>query len=90
MELDSRKQLRRFLDGHIKHINTANIPVPMQIKRLKVSECIQKVANKQLRTSILCTSYNPFESGLLKTHNVRKTEDNTAIKFFELYNELFT
>ena len=46
MELDSEKQPSRFLDSHIKCVNTANLTVPMHTKRSQANE----LSNSTLRT----------------------------------------
>ena len=65
MKMDSGKQPNRYWYGHVKYINTLNLPVQMQIKRDHVDERICKVANKRTKE---------FSA----THNVEKSEHNTV------------
>ena len=93
MELDSGKQPNRFWDGYIKRLNTSNLPVPMEIKRVQADERIRKVATKrteEFNTTHKLKTFGVGELALLKVHNVGKSEDNTATMFFLLYNGPFT
>ena len=65
----------------------------MQIKRVQVDEWIHKIANKRMEEFNAMHKLQTFRVGeivLLKAHNVGKSEDNTATKFFQLYNSPFT
>ena len=92
-ELEQGHQPDRFRKGYVYKPGNQNLPVPLSIKIDHAKSRIIERGNKRMegfnRTHML-QNFNVGERVLLKTNLVGKRTDNTAKKFFRLYDGPYT
>ena len=82
----------RVWDEYVKRIATQNLPVPNEVKHLEARRRIKKSAEERTEKFNAEHKLLTFKIGeivLQKALNVGRSEDNTAAKFFRLYNGPF-
>ena len=92
-ELQTGAMPGRVWEGHIERISTQNLPIPVEIKKLEARRRIKKCAEElteKFNAEHKLVSFKTGESVLLRALNVARREDNTAAKFFRLYNGPYT
>ena len=93
MELEEDKKPNRFWTKYINKPNNQNVPVPISVKIEYAKQRIRERGNKRVERFNLThklQQFNVGESILLKANPVGKRSDNTAKKFFRLYNGPYT
>ena len=84
-----RDRSKRVWDGSIRRIATQNLPIPSEVKRIEARKRIKKCAEERTENFNADHKLVTFKIGervLLRALNVGHREDNTAAKFFRLYN----
>ena len=89
IEIEEDCQCNRFWRKYVQKPDNQNVPVPLSIKIANAKRRIIKKGNERIerfnRTHKLL-KFNVGEKILLKTNPVGKHSDNTAKKFFRLYD----
>ena len=91
-ELQTSEMPKRVWDGSIRRIATQNLPIPSEVKRIEAKKRIKKCTEERTEKCNADHKLVTFKIGervLLRALNVGHREDNTAAKFFRLYNGPF-
>ena len=93
IEIEENQQPNRFWRKYVQKPANQNLPVPLSIKIAHAKQIIMEKGNKRVerfnRTHKL-QKFNIGEKILVKTNPVGKRSDNTAKKFFRLYDGPYT
>ena len=88
-ELQTGEMPKRVWDGYSRRIATQNLLIPNLVKKIEARTRIKRCAEERTEKFNADHKLVTFKTGekvLLRALNVGNREDNTAAKFFRLYN----